>query len=125
MRSELSAIIATDVIGRTMALEIVRRGEARERLKRNTLRFRQGLEQLGFDLIPGEHPIIPIMFYEAEKAARFAQEAMKEGVYVTAFSFPVVPNGKARIRTQMSSALSDDDIDQALEAFGKFMGAAQ
>lgn len=105
------------VAGGLKALEIVRRGEARERLKRNTIRFREGLERLGFELIPGEHPIIPIMFYEAEKAVRFAEEAMLEGVYVTAFAFPVVPKGKARIRTQVSSALSDEDIDVALNAF--------
>lgn len=105
------------VAGGLKALEIVRRGEARERLKRNTIRFREGLERLGFELIPGEHPIIPIMFYGAEKAVRFAEEAMLEGVYVTAFAFPVVPKGKARIRTQVSSALSGEDIDAALNAF--------
>ncbi|WP_435417026.1 glycine C-acetyltransferase [Parerythrobacter aurantius] len=105
------------VAGGLKAMELVRRGEAREKLMRNTKRFREGLEAIGFDLIPGEHPIIPIMFYEADKAARFAQEAMVEGVYVTAFSFPVVPRGKARIRTQMSSALDDSDIDTALGAF--------
>lgn len=105
------------VAGGLKALEIVRRGEARDRLKRNTIRFREGLEQLGFEVIPGEHPIIPIMFYDAEKAARFAEAALLEGVYVTAFAFPVVPKGKARIRTQVSSALSDGDIDAALNAF--------
>ncbi|WP_430386274.1 glycine C-acetyltransferase [Blastomonas fulva] len=103
--------------GGIKALELVRRGDARERLMRNTARFRQGLEALGFELIPGEHPIIPVMFNEAEKAQRFAAAAMEEGVYVTAFSFPVVPRGKARIRTQMSSALSDADVDEALMAF--------
>ena len=105
------------VAGGLKAMELVRRGDAREKLMRNTARFREGLEAIGFDLIPGEHPIIPIMFYEADKAARFAREAMVEGVYVTAFSFPVVPRGKARIRTQMSSALDDSEIDTALAAF--------
>ena len=107
------------VAGGIKALELVRRGDARERLMRNTARFRQGLDALGFDLIPVEHPIVPIMFHDAEKAQRFAVAAMDEGVYVTAFSFPVVPRGKARIRTQMSSALSEADVDQALAAFAR------
>ncbi|MCO5792575.1 MAG: glycine C-acetyltransferase [Blastomonas sp.] len=105
------------VAGGIKALELVRRGNARERLMSNTARFRQGLEALGFELIPGEHPIIPVMFNEAEKAQRFAAAAMEEGVYVTAFSFPVVPRGKARIRTQVSSALSEADVDEAVQAF--------
>lgn len=113
------------VAGSLKALELVREGSALERLRRNTARFRQGLEDLGFDLLPGEHPIVPIMFYEAEKAERFAQEAMQRGVYVTAFSFPVVPKGKARIRTQMSSALTDNDIDSALEAFAQSKAAME
>ncbi|GAO80958.1 glycine C-acetyltransferase [Sphingopyxis sp. C-1] len=105
------------VAGSLKALELIREGSARARLRSNTARFRAGLEALGFDLLPGEHPIIPIMFYEADKANRFAEEAMIEGVYVTAFSYPVVPQGKARIRTQMSSALDDVDIDTAIGAF--------
>ncbi|MEL7729108.1 glycine C-acetyltransferase [Citromicrobium bathyomarinum] len=107
------------VAGSLKSMELVREGTALERLRRNTARFRQGLEELGFDLIPGEHPIIPIMFYDADKAKRFAAAAMDEGVYVTAFSYPVVPKGKARIRTQMSSALSEQDVDTALAAFGR------
>jgi glycine C-acetyltransferase len=105
------------VAGGIKALELARRGDARERLMRNTASFRQGLEALGFELIAGEHPIIPIMFHDAEKAQRFAVAAMDEGVYVTAFSFPVVPRGTARIRTQISSALSEADVEKALEAF--------
>ena len=107
------------VAGSLKAMELVREGAALERLRHNTARFREGLEKLGFDLIPGEHPIIPIMFYDAEIAQRFAQEAMIEGVYVTAFSYPVVPKGKARIRTQMSSALSEADVDETLAAFAR------
>jgi glycine C-acetyltransferase len=107
------------VAGGIKALELVRDGDARERLMRNTARFRGGLEALGFELIAGDHPIIPIMFHDAERAQRFASTAMEEGVYVTAFSFPVVPRGKARIRTQMSSALCDADIESALDAFGR------
>ena len=89
----------------------------RDRLHRNTVRFRAGLESLGFDLLPGEHPIVPVMLHDAALAGRFAQEMLSHGVYVVAFSFPVVAKGKARIRTQMSAALSDDDVDFALEAF--------
>ena len=89
----------------------------RDRLRRNTVRFRAGLESLGFDLLPGEHPIVPVMLHDAALAGRFAQEMLSHGVYVVAFSFPVVAKGKARIRTQMSAALSDDDVDFALEAF--------
>ncbi len=111
------------VAGSLKALALVREGSALERLRANASRFRSGLEALGFDLIPGEHPIIPIMFYEAEKAERFAREAMRGGVYVTAFSYPVVPQGKARIRTQMSSALSTKDVDHALEVFSRAQSA--
>ena len=107
------------VAGGIKALELVRDGDARERLMRNTARFRGGLEALGFELIAGDHPIIPIMFHDAERAQRFASAAMEEGVYVTAIFFPVVPRGKARIRTQMSSALCDADIEAALDAFGR------
>ncbi len=107
------------VAGSLKALELVREGKALARLRANTKTFREGLETIGFDLLPGEHPIVPIMFYDAEKAQRFASEAMAEGVYVTAFSFPVVPREKARIRTQMSSALSPQDVDQVLSAFEK------
>jgi glycine C-acetyltransferase len=91
----------------------------RDRLHRNTARFRAGLESLGFELLPGEHPIVPVMLHDAALAGRFAQEMLSHGVYVVAFSFPVVAKGKARIRTQMSAALSDDDIDFALEAFAR------
>lgn len=107
------------VAGSLKAMELVREGSALAQLRSNTQRFRKGLEQLGFDLLPGEHPIIPIMVYDASKAQAFARAAMEHGVYVTAFSYPVVPKGKARIRTQMSSALSEADIDAALEAFAK------
>jgi len=108
------------VAGALKAIELVRESnDLRETLASNTQRFRSGLETLGFDLLPGEHPIVPVMMYDAQKAVRFAQEMLKLGVYVVAFSFPVVPKGQARIRTQMSAALSHDDIDRALEAFAQ------
>jgi len=91
--------------------------DLRAKLTHNTLVFRQGLEKLGFELLPGEHPIVPVMLYDAALAARFAEKMLAQGVYVVAFSFPVVPKGKARIRTQMSAALTDDDLAFALEAF--------
>ncbi len=108
------------VAGALKAIELVRSSnDLREKLVSNTQRFRSGLERLGFDLLPGEHPIVPVMLHDAQKASRFAQEMLKLGVYVVAFSFPVVPKGQARIRTQMSAALSNDDIDRALEAFAQ------
>lgn len=108
------------VAGAIKAIELVDEApQLRERLYRNTALFREGLEALGFDLLPGEHPIVPVMLHDATVAARLAEEILRQGVYVVAFSFPVVPQGRARIRTQMSAALSDDDIQLALEAFGR------
>jgi len=77
------------------------------------------MEQLGFKLLQGEHPIIPVMFYEAPLAQAFAAALLEEGVYVTGFFFPVVPKGQARIRTQMSAAHSSADIATAIAAFAK------
>ena len=107
------------VAGAIRALQLVDEEPAlRERLHANTARFRDGMERLGFELLPGEHPIVPVMLHDAALAARFAEAMLAAGVYVVAFAFPVVAKGRARIRTQMSAALSDDDIDFALEAFG-------
>ena len=91
--------------------------ELRDRLRTNASYFRQGLQKVGFDLIPGEHPIIPVMIGDAALAQKFAANLMQHGIYVIAFSFPVVPKGLARIRTQMSAAHSKDDLDRALAAF--------
>lgn len=107
------------VAGALKALELAGDDALRERLTANTARFRAGLDRIGLETLEGEHPIIPIMLYDAQKAVKFAENAMEEGVYVTAFSFPVVPKGKARIRTQMSAALTDDDIDHVIQAFEK------
>ena len=102
------------------ALDLVAKGgEARARLKANAAHFRRGLEAAGFDLVPGEHPIVPVMVGDAGRAASLAAALMIKGVYVTAFSFPVVPRGKARIRTQMSAALTTDDLDRAILAFAE------
>ena len=108
------------VAGALKALELVTRdNQLRDQLKENTVYFRKGLESHGFDLLQGEHAIVPIMLYDAPLAARFADEMLKFGVYVTAFSYPVVPQEKARIRTQMSAALTREDLDKAIDAFGK------
>ena len=86
-------------------------------LREKTAYFREKMTALGFDLLPGEHPIVPVMLYDAKLAKQFADEMLKEGVYVVAFSYPVVPKGKARIRTQMSSGLTYEEIDRAIAAF--------
>jgi len=108
------------VAGAIKALELVTRSnDLRDKLSRNTATFREGLQRLGFELLPGEHPIVPVMLHDAAVAAKFADAMLQQGVYVVAFSFPVVPRGKARIRTQMSAALSEDDVAYALQAFAR------
>src|SRR5579883_1486684 len=91
--------------------------DLRARLASNARRFRQGLEQAGFKLRPGEHPIIPVMLGDAMLATRMAERLLEHGIYVIGFSYPVVPQGQARIRTQMSAAHSPQDIERAVEAF--------
>jgi len=91
--------------------------ELRARLFENTRYFRDGLARAGFDLKPGEHPIIPVMLGDAALASRMADRLLEHGVYVIGFSFPVVPKGAARIRTQMSAALTQAQLDVALKAF--------
>ena len=108
------------VAGALKALELVTgSNDLRDKLAGNTASFRAGLQSMGFELLPGEHPIVPVMLHDAAVAAKFANAMLEQGVYVVAFSFPVVPKGKARIRTQMSAALSADDIEFALQAFGR------
>ncbi|AXI44056.1 glycine C-acetyltransferase [Sulfitobacter sp. SK011] len=100
------------------ALELVEQGDdLRTRLFENTKYWRAGLEALGFDLLPGEHPIVPVMLGEAQLAQDMAARLFEEGVYVSGFFFPVVPRGQARIRTQMNAALNRDELDRALKAF--------
>ena len=93
--------------------------ELRERVHANARYFREHMQGLGFDLIPGEHPIVPIMLGEAPLAVKLAERMQAEGVYVVAFSFPVVPHGKARIRTQLSAAHSTAQLDRVIDAFGR------
>ncbi|MDZ3823019.1 MAG: glycine C-acetyltransferase [Pseudoxanthomonas sp.] len=94
-------------------------GELRERLRDNTAWFREAMTAAGFDLKPGEHPIVPVMLYDAPLAQRFAQRLLEEGIYAIGFFYPVVPQGQARIRTQMSAAHSREDLVQAVAAFVK------
>lgn len=102
------------------ALKMVAEGDdLRARLFDNAKRFRKGMAEAGFDLLPGEHPIIPVMLGDAKLSQDMASMLMEEGVYVIGFFYPVVPKGKARIRTQMSAAHTPEQIDRAVAAFTK------
>lgn len=102
------------------ALELAEQGDdLRARLFENATYWRAGLEQLGFNLLPGAHPIIPVMLGEAQRAQDMAAQLFDEGVFVSGFFFPVVPRGQARIRTQMNAALTRENLDRALRAFEK------
>src|SRR5262249_21805474 len=99
--------------------------QLRNRLRDNATFFRQGMTAAGFNLVLGEHPIIPVMLGDAKLALQFAQELLEHGVYVIGFSFPVVPYGKARIRTQMSAVHTKEQLEKAIAAFsvvGKQLG---
>ncbi|ADM10578.1 2-amino-3-ketobutyrate coenzyme A ligase [Parvularcula bermudensis HTCC2503] len=108
------------------AVDLVSKGDdLRAQLRDNASLFRERMTSAGFDLLPGEHPIIPVMLYDAPTAQEMATRLMEEGVYVTGFFYPVVPKGKARIRTQMNAAHSTTEVESAVEAFirvGKAMG---
>ena len=98
----------------------------RAQLFDNARYWRAGLADLGFDLLPGEHPIIPVMLGDAQLAQDMAAQLFQQGVYVSGFFFPVVPHGQARIRTHMNAALTRDHLDRGLAAFetaGKATGA--
>lgn len=102
------------------ALEIVEQSDSlRQKLKANSEHFRSGMEKLGFHLIPGHHPIIPVILGDAKIASEMAKRLLSEGIYVISFSFPVVPKNQARIRTQMSAAHEIEHLDRAIQAFGK------
>ncbi|MFM7232814.1 MAG: glycine C-acetyltransferase [bacterium] len=93
--------------------------ELRDRLEANTRRFRTGMAAAGFEIKPGDHPIVPIMLYDERRAHDLAARLLDKGIYVIGFSFPVVPKGKARIRVQLSAAHTDAHIDRAIEAFAE------
>jgi len=113
-----NAVAPSVVAGSIAALDLVAASaDQREALRRNTALFRQRMTDEGFDLLPGEHPITPVMFGEAALAARTADAMLRHGVYVIAFSYPVVPQGKARIRVQLSAAHSAADVETCVQAF--------
>jgi glycine C-acetyltransferase len=116
-----SNTLAPAVAGASLkAIEMAREGDdLRTKLFANAKRFRAGMADAGFDLLPGEHPIIPVMLGDAKLAQEMAAKLLDEGIYVIGFSFPVVPRGAARIRTQMSAAHEPEHIDQAIAAFTK------
>ncbi len=106
------------VAASTAALELISQsGALRTRLRENTAHFRCGMAAAGFDLLPGEHPIVPILLGEAALAARMADELLRRGIYVVGFSYPVVPEGTARIRVQISALHTREDLDGAIEQF--------
>jgi glycine C-acetyltransferase len=98
---------------------ISRAPDLRRRLDENTAYFREEIAKLGFDIKPGSHPIVPIMLYDAKKAVRMAERLLEEGIYVIAFSYPVVPRDQARIRVQVSAAHSREDLAFALDKFAR------
>jgi glycine C-acetyltransferase len=113
-----NAVAPSVVAGSLAALDLVAgSADLRELLRANTMSFRSAMAEEGFDVLAGEHPIVPIMFGDAALAARVADAMLAEGVYVIAFSYPVVPRGKARIRVQLSAAHSAQDVQTCVRAF--------
>jgi glycine C-acetyltransferase len=106
-----ASIAVLDMLGETTAL--------RDKLEESTAYFRAGMEMMGFNIVPGTHPIVPVMLFDAALSQRFADDLLKEGIYVIGFYYPVVPQGLARIRVQISAGHERDHLDKALEAFGK------
>jgi glycine C-acetyltransferase len=111
--------VAPAIVAATLrALELVRKSaELRSRLQENAALFRRRMAEEGFELLAGEHAIIPVMFHDAVLAGKVAEQMLAHGVYVTAFSYPVVPHGAARIRVQLSAAHSTDDVEACVRAF--------
>lgn len=111
--------VAPSIVGASLkALELLTSStELRDKLESNTMYFRSRMEEAGFNILAGEHPIVPIMLGDAALATRFADRMLELGVYVIGFSYPVVPEGQARIRTQISAAHSQNDLDFAIEQF--------
>jgi glycine C-acetyltransferase len=111
--------VAPPIVAASLAvLDLLETGdELRARLRANTALFRSAMTAAGFDILPGEHPIVPVMYGDAQAAVAAAQRMHEQGVYVVPFSYPVVPRGEARIRTQVSAAHTTDDIERAVAAF--------
>src|ERR1022692_1491491 len=113
--------VSPSVVGASLkVLELLESGgELRARLRENTAWFRDRMTGLGFDILPGDHPIVPVMIGDAARAAQLADRLLGKGVYVIGFSYPVVPVGKARIRTQVSAAHTQEDLEMAATAFAQ------
>jgi glycine C-acetyltransferase len=113
--------VAPTIVAATLkVLELLKNSQGLiKQVHENAKYFRAGMEKAGFKLLAGEHPIVPVMLYEAPLAQEFATRLLNEGVYVIGFFFPVVPKGQARIRTQMSAAHTKADLDHAIAAFTK------
>ena len=122
-----SNTVAPAIVGASIAVMklLTASTELRDKLESNTIWFRAAMTNAGFDILPGEHPIVPIMLYEAKVAQEFARRLLDEGIYVIGFFYPVVPQGKARIRVQLSAAHEPAHLEKAVSAFtkvGKSMG---
>ncbi len=117
-----SNALAPMIVGATLkVLDLLEKEgrQLRQRLQENSQHFRAGMEKLGFSLVPGQHPIIPVMLGDAKLASTMADALLREGIYVIGFSYPVVPMDKARIRAQMSAIHTKEQLDRAIQAFGK------
>ncbi|MBL7825407.1 MAG: glycine C-acetyltransferase [Saprospiraceae bacterium] len=116
-----SNTVAPSIVGASIkVMELLSKTTAlRDKLENNTQWFRKEMTSAGFDIIPGEHPIVPIMLYEANLAQEFARRLLSEGIYVIGFFYPVVPQGKARIRVQISAAHEPEHLQKAVDAFTK------
>ncbi len=116
-----SNTLAPSIVGASIKVVdmLTSTNDLRDKLERNTMRFREKMTTAGFDILPGVHPIVPIMLYDAKLSQDFANALLNEGIYVIGFFFPVVPKGKARIRVQISAGHEDHHIDKAVQAFTK------
>jgi glycine C-acetyltransferase len=116
-----SNTLAPSIVGASIkVLDLLTSSTAlRDKLERNTQYFRKAMTEAGFDILSGEHPIVPIMLYEAKLAQEFAAKLLEEGIYVIGFFYPVVPQGKARIRVQISAGHEQGDLEKAVAAFTK------
>jgi glycine C-acetyltransferase len=116
-----SNTVAPSIVGASIAVldMLTETTELRDKLEYNTKYFRTKMTEAGFDIKPGEHPIVPVMLYDAVVAQNFASKILDEGIYVIGFFFPVVAKGQARIRVQLSAAHTQEHLDKAIEAFTK------
>lgn len=122
-----SNTLAPSIVGASIAVlkMLSQTTDLRDKLEKNTSYFRKKMTEAGFDIKPGDHPIVPIMLYDAVLAQNFAAKLLEEGIYVIGFFFPVVPKGQARIRVQLSAAHEQKHLDLAIDAFtriGKELG---